>query len=255
MIAATYVLSVKAYRQLFALLLRLWTLVLVSATKTDNAYFRGDAQRVLSPYDPHLPSLQGSWFEGWYTRITDTDGLRSLAVIVASFKPASNTMSASTNLGETTAVWPLPGYLAVLISDGGNASETRSFEVFPNETFVLSRENGKPVEQDPDYFSPPLGFEWMATGFGSVTDDSIDIRISDQVHVHATIVSERILWNKFCSECGPFGLTAAVFPFPLFWHVHSLGSPAEYNYTIYSGTNGDKDVEVQSNGAAHMEKN
>lgn len=233
---------------LFSPLLIVFTILQYSGEAASRGDFRlgpaeSQQQRVLSPYDPHLPASEGPWFEGWYTRITDSDGSRSLAVLAASNIIAGSAMH---NIRMS-----MPGYLLVLISDGGEESPTRSFEVFPEETYLKGAE-GVPVQENPNLISP-ADFEWMGMGFGWVTENSFDIVIPNQVEVHATMGDERDSWNELFKEASPFGVLALL-PLPLYWHVHSLGSPAEYEYTIF-GKGGNDDIYVQSDGHAHMEKN
>jgi hypothetical protein len=184
--------------------------------------------------DPHVPTGTGPWFEGWYTRITDEGGSRSIAVIVGSHKKGG---------GAYRPGMMLAGYIGVLISEG-NGSPTRSFAVFPQETFMLA--GGEPVTQDPDLFSP-ADFEWNAPGYGSVTEDALDIEIPGVVSVQASI-GARLPWEGRFSDVGPEDLIALL-PVPLCWHVSSLGSTAEYNYQI------DGEELVKGIGAAHSEKN
>ena len=43
-----------------------------------------------SPNNPHIPPGPGPWFEGWYTRVSDVAGSRSIAIIGASSLPRIN---------------------------------------------------------------------------------------------------------------------------------------------------------------------
>ena len=40
-----------------------------------------------SSNNPHVPPGPGPWFEGWYTRVSDINGSRSVAIICASHLP------------------------------------------------------------------------------------------------------------------------------------------------------------------------
>ncbi len=188
----------------------------------------------LSAHGPHFPT-PGPWFEGWYTRITDDAGARSLAVIVSSHLPKDTVYVPGT---------ALPGYIAVLVSDGGGAP-TRSFEVFPGETYALV--DHEPV--GPLYSLVSVAeFEWTAPGFGTITESTIDLAIPGQVEVRAEWQG-KIGWNSFFTPVGPEGVLAGL-PLPLHWHVESLGSNAEYQYTIHP-----EGQTATGSGYAHQEKN
>lgn len=189
--------------------------------------------------DPHVPQGDGAWFEGWYTRITDADGRRSVAVIVGSHRPTG--VEYEPGMG-------LPGYLAVFVSEGGD-QPTRSFEVFPPAVRLLS--GGEPVASDPDFFGPS-DFEWIADGYGTVTEDTIDVAIPGTVEVHISLWN-RLPWNRFFSESGPEGEFGAL-PVPLHWHVESLGSAALYEVDI-CGEDGEVVTTMDGEGFGHQEKN
>ena len=65
-----------------------------------------------SPNNPHIPPGPGPWFEGWYTRVSDVAGSRSIAIIGASGLPQDQSF---------TPGQYLPGYINVLISEGDGA--------------------------------------------------------------------------------------------------------------------------------------
>lgn len=187
-----------------------------------------------SAHGPHFPS-PGPWFEGWYTRITDEAGSRSLAVIVSSHLPKD-------------AVYvpgmALPGYIAVLVSEGGGAP-TLSFEVFPEETYASI--DGEPVGLLYSLVSV-AEFEWTAPGFGTITESGIDLAIPGQVEVRAEWQGG-IEWNSFFLPVGPEGVLAGL-PLPLHWHVESLGSDARYEYLVQADGHA-----ATGSGYAHQEKN
>jgi hypothetical protein len=137
----------------------------------------------------------------------------------------------------------LPGYIAVFVRES-DSTATKSYEIFPDKTTVLI--DGKPVTENPDLWSP-ADFEWQAPGFGSVTENSIDITIPDVITIKATM-TDRIPWSEIFPESGPEGVLLAA-PIPLHWYVSSVGSKASYEYSV-----GDGPV-VTSEGFAHMEKN
>jgi tocopherol cyclase len=187
--------------------------------------------------NPHVTSGPGPWFEGWYTRVTDIGGSRSIAVIVAS----------SVLKGEYyTPGQYLPGKVNVLISEGDGAP-TLSYTVFPEETMALV--DGEPVTENPG-LSSPANFEWIAVGLGTITQDIIDITIPGVVDVYIQ-TENRLPFNTYCPDVGPYGILD-YFSLPLYWWVHSLGSDAQYEYTILEDGGSDT---VNGIGYAHQEKN
>lgn len=187
--------------------------------------------------DPHVPTTPGPWFEGWYFRVSDADGSGSVAVIVASHLPKGETY---------TPGMALPGYINVLISEGDGAP-TRSFTAFPQETRSLVA--GEPVSRNPD-FSTDSNFEWIAEGYGSVTEDSVNLNIPGTVDVRIETF-DRIPWDRRFPAAGPEGLLMFL-PVPLHWYIHSLGSEATYSYTLSDAV---PSRTVSGEGYAHLEKN
>jgi len=187
--------------------------------------------------DPHVPTDPGPWFEGWYFRVSDIGGSRSMAVIVASHLPRNETYTPGTYL---------PGYVNVLISEGDGAP-TVSYTAFPEET--MARVNGEPVRSNPDLIAAS-DFEWIAEGFGRVTEDSVDMRIPGLVEISIR-TTNRKPWDAGNPHMGPEGLLVFL-PFPLHWYIHSMGSDAEYTYTIIEE---GFEEHVSGTGYAHLEKN
>lgn len=196
------------------------------------------SNRATALNDPHVPLGRGPWFEGWYTRITDVDGDRSLAVIVGSHLPTGQ---------EYEPGGCLPGYIEILFSDGNGAS-VAVFEAFPECTYALVV--GEPVDRSPGLHDGS-NFEWVAEGYGSINQDEIDVELPGMARVWAQ-VSNRVSWSGTFGELGPEGLLAGL-PLPMHWHVHSLGSTAQYEYEAFDEDAGG--VLVQSRGYAHQEKN
>lgn len=193
-----------------------------------------------SENDPHLPDSPGPWFEGWYARVTDSAGSRSVAVIVASHLPKGEFYSPG---------MVLPGYVNVLVSEG-DGGETLSFTAFPDQTMALV--NGEPVSANP-VPGVPTYFEWIAMGpqaFGTVTEDTVDLSIPGLVDVGIRTAG-RIPWDVRDPLAGPERFLSSL-PLPLHWYVQSLGSDAEYEYTVYG--EGDPKT-VGGTGYAHLEKN
>ncbi len=189
-----------------------------------------------SANNPHVPSAPGPWFEGWYTRVSDVGGSRSLAVIGASCLPQDQSYTP----GEY-----LPGYINVLISEGDGAP-TRSFTVYPERT--LSTVDGEPVTDNPGLGSPAR-FEWTAEGYGTITQDRVDIAIPGVLEIHIR-TENRLPFNTSLPDIGPYG-ELDLLPLPLSWWIHSLGSDAAYRYTIAD----EGGTGVSGTGYAHLEKN
>lgn len=189
--------------------------------------------------DPHVPSGKGPWFEGWYTRVSDKGGSRSVAVIVATYLPKDETYVPGKYL---------PGYINVLASEGDGAP-TFSYTVFPEKTMSLV--NGKPVTENPTVScEKESDFEWIAEGYGIITEDTIDISIPGIVDVYIH-TSNRLPWSIKNPSKSIEGWMA-YFDFPTHWWVNSLGSDAEYEYTLHE--NGEPET-FQGTGYAEQEKN
>ena len=190
-----------------------------------------------SPNNPHVPSGPGPWFEGWYTRVSDVGGSRSIAIIVASALPQGQYY---------TPGQYYPGKINVLISEGDGAP-TYSYTIYPEQTMALV--DGEPVSTNPVPYSI-ADFEWLAEGFGTVTEDSVVVSIPGVVDVNVQ-TENRLPFNIFDPEIGPYaGLDAL--PLPLRWWIHSLGSDATYQYTVHSGDNAGT---YSGTGYTHLEKN
>ena len=190
-----------------------------------------------SPNNPHIPSGPGPWFEGWYTRVSDIGGNRSIAVIGASSLPQGQSF---------TPGQYLPGYINVLVSEG-NGAPTLSFTVFPEQTMSLV--DGEPVAGNPVPLSP-ADFEWIAVGYGTITQDSVDISIPGMIDVHIQ-TEDRLPWDIDSPDIGPYKQLDSI-PLPLRWWIHSLGSDADYQYTLYEGGGSESASGI---GYAHQEKN
>lgn len=203
-----------------------------------SVWFAASLPAEVSPHNPHVPPGPGPWFEGWYTRVSDSNGDRSVAVICASHLPKGQTYQPHASL---------PGYVNVLVSEG-NGAPTLSYTAFPART--QRRMKGDWVRPTSD-FSAPAEFEWIAEGLGTVTESSVDLTLPGQVSVKID-TSGRIPWNWRAPEAGPEGWLALL-PVPLHWHVHSLGSEARYELTQWDATGTAQRLE--GDGYAHLEKN
>lgn len=183
---------------------------------------------------------KGPWFEGWYTRITDVDGKRSVAVIGASYLPEG--MSYCPGL-------KMPGYLAVLISEG-EGDITRVYETFPQNTTFIQWE--EPLFEN-SYFMIPGDFEWSAENYGRITQDMIEINMPGVLDVSVNSFHNPIPWNSIIHGLGPEGLIQFLCLAPVHWYVFSIGSDTDcYRLSIH----GDIEYEIFSGmGYVHQEKN
>lgn len=189
--------------------------------------------------NPHAPPAKGPWFEGWYVRLSDADGSRSVAVIVAS------TLASASPRRTMSGV---PGYVAILTSDG-NGRPTISYEAFPAQTEILFA--GRPIDSSTT-ISEGVNFEWRAPGFGSLTERAIHIEIPGRLRIDADVVGERKPWSSMPTDFGPQGL-AALFSFlPLHWYVHTRATLTDYTLTRLDG--GEPRI-VEGRAWAHVEKN
>lgn len=189
------------------------------------------------------------WFQGWYTRITGTDG-SSIAVIGASqYLPDSKTEDY------------LPGYLAVIVQDIEEQDQIKIYEHFPQKTFFWS--NRDEVLDDP---ASPLweDFLWCEIEDGQCTDNKItnksiratvvDVESHDKIMFDA-ILGPRLPYSSNIQWLGPEGLVEFLPFIPLHWFVYSLGSDAEYSYEMYD-EDGEQQVKVRdATGYAHQESN
>jgi hypothetical protein len=176
------------------------------------------------------------WFQGWYTRITDADATRSIAVVGASqFLPYAQER-------ENDAA--VPGYLAIIVSEG---DETHIYEAFPERTSFWSSRNAVPLEIFSEEWTR---FEWNAEGYGFISEDMIQIAIPGGAQVHATL-GQRLPWNYFVPWLGPEGLVEFLSFVPLHWLVYSLGSDSYYTFEPLDGTGSI----ASGFGIAHQESN
>ena len=205
--------------------------VLVSAALTLNCRTSG-VSGTKSPMNPHYRD-KGPWFEGWYTRIVDEAGQRDFAVIVGSFARQGVKFSDS----------PLEGYVALVIHDR-KTGKTETLEGFPESTDL--QVNDEPVTKNPDDKSP-ANFRWRADRFGSMTQDSINLKFPSGHVFEAQFSSTRPIFPDQ-PWVGPEGL-AAKLPFIWsHWFVYSLASDTSYQFN-----NGS--TQVSGRAVSHMEKN
>jgi hypothetical protein len=185
-----------------------------------------------SPMDPHFHE-NGPWFEGWYTRIVDHAGQRDFAVIVGSFVRQGVKFSDS----------PLEGYVALVIHDH-KTGKTETVEGFPERTELQA--SGEPVTKNPDDKSN-ANFRWQADSFGSMTQDSIDLKFPSGEVFKAQFSSTRPIFPDQ-PWVGPEGL-AAKLPFIWsHWFIYSLASDTNYQFSKGS-------TQITGRAVSHMEKN
>ncbi|HOX22345.1 MAG TPA: tocopherol cyclase family protein, partial [Elusimicrobiales bacterium] len=183
--------------------------------------------------NPHKPASRGPWFEGWYTRITDSAGKRSMSVITATFLRAGATYSPGSTI---------PGYIAILISEGDGAP-TQVYEAFPEKT--MSYVNNATTSIN-NALNSTADFCWFAEGYGMITNKLINIEIPGKTTFRAEFSGGKA-WGKNVLS-GPEGVGGLMTKLPLHWHVHSLASETIYEITL----NGQK---FSGTGTAHQEKN
>lgn len=192
-----------------------------------------------SLYNPHLFPATGPFFEGWYTRISNTDSGASFGVIFGNVLPAHTNANASRP----------PVYLSIMRSgvDGGSMV---SADCIPRHTTTTIR--GAPVREDPNFLGE-AAFEWNALGAAGSTSHfvvranrtEVDFRCGS-VTFTATIGAP-VPWAA--AGRGPAGELDRL-PLPLHWFVYSLGSLATFRWA--DSKTGEV---VEGGGRAHMEKN
>ena len=192
-----------------------------------------------SAMEPHRPQ-NGPWFEGWYARTTDLGGSRSLAVIVGSFVAQGVTPQEGQSF---------PGYIGILLSEG-DGQPTRTWTFFPQETYTTV--NGLPVVKDPQILRREDDpFAWKASGFGSVENTRIDLKIPGEVEISMEL-DEGTPWDKNGLPLGPEGLASGL-PLPLHWYVGSLKSPTRYRVKWWDSHGTPQEYVGES--LTHFEKN
>lgn len=189
-------------------------------------------------YDPHVPR-GGPWFEGWYTRVTDTENRRSFAVVVGSHVPRGASAPAPEDM--------LSGYVGLLVSEGEEGAPTEAYGAFPERTRASI--DGSPVRTDPAREGSPR-FAWIAEGLGVFTERNVALELPGEASVTMDL-GPRVPFNAAHPDLGPEGRLGRL-PLPLHWDVYSLASPARY--TLGRMKDGRWST-VEGSGVAHMEKN
>ncbi|CAJ1407717.1 unnamed protein product [Effrenium voratum] len=177
-------------------------------------------------YEPHLPAAS-PWFEGWYTRVSETTSGHSIGFILGHY-PDQNLVNRT--------------YVALIVDDG--KAEPLVVEARP-PSFKVSK-NGAPIRGDPDQDSQP-DFEVLGDGFAMTQrgdQQRVTLDFPNGVHFEANL-SGRVPW-------GPRGESpegwAGHLPIPLHWFVYSLASRATFRLAM-PGLN------ISGQGKGHQEKN
>jgi len=177
---------------------------------------------------------KGPQFEGWYTRIVDTENQLSIAIIGGSFLAKNEIFS---------PVAPLPGYLAIIFNDE-KKHKIDIYEEFPQQTKILS--DGLPVLGHNQY-STESTYSWTATGYGEITHNFIELKIPGVIEVSAQIENFDPFSELFYKSSRFLKLKE-----PIRWYVYSMGSKTKYEIKIKN----EKSKQIfQGNGVTHQEKN
>lgn len=192
-----------------------------------------------SPMNPHQPPVQGPWFEGWYTRVTDPVKGISFAIIGTSYLLNNELFVPG---------YPMNGYLVLLFS----SDEQLPLQVYHQElSDTVMTVNGKPITLDSPRTSSGIvignRFEWLGMNYSRISSTSIDARIPYAADIHLAI-GQRISWDVNNPVEGPEGL-AALLPLQQHWYVYSLGSKVTYRILFTDGRY------LSGSGYAHQEKN
>ena len=187
-----------------------------------------------SNYDPHKIPMYGVYFEGWSTRVVNTDG-SSVGYMVGSFCSTEDRCSHGGNI---------PGYVAIMYQGPGENYPIITSEAYVKHSNITVR-NGQRVTKDPDFSSEP-DFLWTSE-LGLISHDSASLSVRDY-RLELTM-SEPEYWNPENPGEGPGGFTD-LFPLPYHWFVYSLASEAEYAFIDVKS----KKILSSGVGYAHQEK-
>ena len=185
-----------------------------------------------SQYDPHL--LQKSpWFEGWYTRISETPTGQSVGLIVGHYPEKAQLSDAA-------------AYLALIIDEG--KGKTTVVEANPPGLTVLK--HGAAIANEPDDASEP-DFE-VSGGNGTLmmkqtgTQQRISMWFPSRGFRFEANLTDPVPWSS--SGQSPEGWAGKLPFLALHWFVYSLSSHASYRLESPTGV-------VLGHGRAHQEKN
>lgn len=190
------------------------------------------SQYKASPFEPHRLPDNGPWFEGWFTRLTDVEKNRSIALICGSLQKKGSKMFDSS-------------WVALLATTPEGQMYTE--QVFPDQESIIITDNGQPVTRDPK-MNIPASFEWKSSmGFLRFNGNVSCINFTFPSGVVFRMESEtRVPWDESCPDsCGPEGWIGIVpKALPTHYFIQSLASHARY---VFNGSTGD--------GFAHQETN
>lgn len=185
-----------------------------------------------SQYDPHLPQ-KSPWFEGWYTRISETPTGQSVGLIVGHYPEKAQLSDAA-------------AYLALIIDEG--KGKTTVVEANPPGLTVLK--HGAAIANEPDDASEP-DFE-VSGGNGTLmmkqtgTQQRISMWFPSQGFRFEANLTDPVPWSS--SGQSPEGWAGKLPFLALHWFVYSLSSHASYRLESPTGV-------VLGHGRAHQEKN
>eukprot|EP00850_Spirogloea_muscicola_P018279 SM000166S02460 [mRNA] locus=s166:36671:38880:- [translate_table: standard] len=205
-----------------------------------------------SPESPHTPRCAWAptpcpWFEGWYTRVVDGATGNSFAAVVGSMTATSESVCRRREL---------PG-------DHGRPGACGSQQAalprhrrrrHAHQDVKITTGGADVVTDPPD--SAPAAVEWHSASHGYFVANASGtyIRLTAGGTTFAAVLTDQVPWRAGSPGAGPEGWTAAVqrrLPvLPTRWHVHSLGSSAQYSFT-----NASAGIELAGHGLGHEEKN
>lgn len=197
-----------------------------------------------SQYDPHLYPPTGPFFEGWYTRLTDTDNDRSFGVLFGRVLP-TNSQSPSTS----TSTWDSsPTTYIGLVNSNGQGSPMVVVQAYPDEDDIeVTVHGGGPINKDPSLHAPSY-FEYVVRpyGFYNVTPNSTVFNFTIDGVTFAGNFTRPLLWDS--TGQGPEGWLTNLPMVPIHWFVYSLGTPGSYTWNHAGQV-------ISGKAHAHQEKN
>jgi hypothetical protein len=179
---------------------------------------------------PHPIPDSGTFFEGWYLRLT-APGALSLGALAAAWHDSALDRSES--------------YLALLVQQ----PEALRLEVHDAvvTTRPAIRHGGAPDGTSPAPASPST-FRWELTEGTAVTEHSMTIALPDGSRFAATLGSP-VFWNPADPSQGPEGVWLNSSRLKSHWFVHSTASTVQWSLTSAGGRT------QSGSGLAHFEKN
>ena len=137
-------------------------------------------------YDPHVQS--GSpWFEGWYSRISETTTGDSIAIVTGYFPGQDNKLA---DAGAYTAV----------VVDRGMGKSIVVKETNPKASEITVTAAGKKVSKNPDFPTPP-NFVYRV----GAKDEFYIVQEDEHQHVHASYDQGGFVLDANFSRPQPWG--------------------------------------------------